>query len=291
MNHPTYIAKSYAKINLGLRVIQRLPNGYHEIETGFVFINWYDRLQVMKANETVFRCNIKDLSTGDDNLVMKALNAMRSFTGKNLNYHIQLSKLVPLGAGLGGGSSNAALMLKMIDHIERLNLTDDELSMIGGRLGADVPVFIHGKTAIGSGIGDRLEFVDIQPDMYIVTVYPGFQSSTAEAYRFCEPYQDEALNVREILLNESPTEWSTFLVNDLEPPVIEIHPFVGTLKDQMYDMGAVYASMSGSGSSVYGLFDQEFSAVECFEYLKNEGYQAELTNPDFRIDKGMYPKS
>jgi 4-diphosphocytidyl-2-C-methyl-D-erythritol kinase len=291
MTQTTYIAKSYAKINLGLRVIDRLPSGYHEIETGFVFINWYDRLQVSKAHETVFRCSNKNLATNDSNLVIRAINLMRNHTGKTLNYHVQLSKSIPLGAGLGGGSSNAALMLQMINHIENLDLSNAELSRLGVKLGADVPVFIHGQTAIGSGIGDKLEFVDIQPDMYIVTVYPGFESSTAEAYQFCQPYYDETLNVRNILLNDDPSQWNTFLVNDLEPPVVEIHPFVGSLKDQFYDMGALYASMSGSGSSVYGLFDQEFSAIESFEYLKQEGYQATLTNPGFAVDKGIYPKS
>jgi len=291
MTQPTYIAKSYAKINLGLRVIDRLPTGYHEIETGFVFINWYDRLQVSKTHETVFKCSNKNLATNDSNLVIRAINLMRNYTGKALNYHVQLSKSIPLGAGLGGGSSNAALMLQMINHIENLELTNAELSTLGVKLGADVPVFIHGRTAIGSGIGDKLEFVDIQPDMYIVTVYPGFESSTAEAYQFCQPYQDKTLTIRNILLNDDPSEWNTFLVNDLEPPVIEIYPFVGSLKDQFYDMGALYASMSGSGSSVYGLFDQEFSAIESFEYLKQEGYQATLTNPGFSVDKGIYPKS
>jgi len=287
----TLIAKSYAKINLGLRITERLPNGYHTIETGFVFINWYDRLQIKKAPETLFRCSNKSLDTGKSNLVLKALDLMRKVTGKKLNYHIELSKLLPLGAGLGGGSSNAALMLRMIDQIEELGMTEEEIAKISVVLGADVPVFVHGRTAFGSGIGDKLEFLDIQPDTYIVTVNPGFESSTAEAYRYCLPYQDNILNVKKIITEYSIDEWSTFLVNDLEPPVIEIHPFIGSLKDQFYDFGAIYSSMSGSGSSVYGLFEQEIAAVECFEYLKQEGYKASLTNPDFQIDKGIYQKS
>lgn len=150
---------------------------------------------------------------------------------------------------------------------------------------------MYGNTAIGSGIGDKLEFMDIQPDAYIVTVHPGFESSTAEAYRYCQPYHDETLNVKKILTEYPIDEWSTFLVNDLEPPVIEIHPFIGLLKDQFYDFGAIYASMSGSGSSVYGLFEQEIAAVESFEYLKMEGYKATLTSPKFEIDKGIYQKT
>lgn len=285
------IAKSYAKINLGLRVLERLPNGYHSIQTGFVFINWYDRLQIEKSRETLFRCSNRDLSTGDDNLVMRALRLMREITGENLNYRIELSKMLPLGAGLGGGSSNAALMLRIINELENLRLSDDELAGIGVRLGADVPVFIHGKPAIASGIGEKIEFYDIQPDSWIVTVFPGFESSTAEAYRYCEPYRDETLDVRKVLTGYPSDEWQTFLVNDLEPPVMEVHPFIGMLKDQFYDLGATYAAMSGSGSSVFGLFDQETAAIETFEYLEAQGYKTNLTNPDFSPDTGIYLKS
>jgi 4-diphosphocytidyl-2-C-methyl-D-erythritol kinase len=287
----THIAKSYAKINLGLRVTSRMPNGYHTIQTGFVFINWYDRLEVTKSHETLFRCSNKALGTGDDNLVMKAVRAMSAVAGRTLNYHIHLSKMIPLGAGLGGGSSNAALILRMINHIEQLGLSDAELAAIGVRLGADVPIFVHGKTALAEGIGDVLDFRDIQPDMYIVTVNPGFESSTAEAYRYCQPYEDDTLDVRKVLTTYPSEDWPTFLVNDLEPPVIEVHPFVGMLKDQFYDFGAVYAAMSGSGSSVFGLFDQEAAAIESYEYLQNEGYIVNLTNPNFVPDQRIMLKS
>jgi len=286
----TYIAKSYAKINLGLRVTSRLPNGYHTIQTGFVFINWYDRLEVSKSHETLFRCSNKQLSTGEDNLVMKAVKAMSKATGRKLNYHIHLSKMIPMAAGLGGGSSNAALMLRMINHIEQLGLSDEELAKIGVTLGADVPIFIYGKTATAQGIGDQLTFRDIQPDMHIVTINPAIDSSTAEAYQFCQPYEDETLDVDKILTTFPADEWTTFLVNDLEPPVIEIHPFIGMLKDQFYDFGAVYAAMSGSGSSVFGLFDQESAAIESFEYLQSEGYKVNLTNPKFAPDQRISQK-
>lgn len=287
----TFIAKSYAKINLGLRVTERLPNGYHNIQTGFVFINWYDRLEITPSHETLFRCSNKDLGTGENNLVMKALNKMRDFTGENLNYHIQLSKLLPLGAGLGGGSSNAALMLRMVNHIEKLGLSDEDLAKIGVTLGADVPIFVHSQPAVASGIGDIIKPHDIQPEEWIVTVYPGFESSTAEAYMYCTPYEDETLDVGKVLTKYPSDEWQTFLVNDLEPPVIEVHPFVGTLKDQFYDFGAIYSAMSGSGSSVFGLFNQEVAAIEAFEYIRGQGYSANLTNPNFKPDTSIYLKS
>jgi 4-diphosphocytidyl-2-C-methyl-D-erythritol kinase len=291
MNNDTLIAKSFAKLNLGLRVTERLPNGYHSLQTGFIFINWYDKLQVMRAKETLFRCSNKELSTGDGNLIMKAVKLMSREVGQPLNYHIQLSKMIPMGAGLGGGSSNAALMLRMINEIEKLCYSNEELAALGLELGADVPIFIHGETALAEGVGEKLTFTDIQPDMHIVTVYPGFESSTAEAYRYCHPYEDESLDVARVLTQYPIDDWSTFLVNDLEPPVIDIHPFVGLLKDQFYEMGAVYAAMSGSGSSVFGLFNHEFAAVEAFEYLKQEGYEANLTIPLFAPDNRIIRKS
>lgn len=276
------ISNSYAKINLGLRVLARRPDGYHDIRTGFVFINWYDRLQVEPAPETVFRCNKPDVPADDSNLVMRALNLLRKETGRNLNYRIQLSKNIPMGAGLGGGSGNAATFLRMVNEMEGLGYSLDQLAALGARLGADVPVFVMGRPAIGGGTGGDLEFVDIQPDAHIVTVFPNEFSSTAEAYAHCAPYEDESLDVRSVLLDLPMDDWSTFLVNDLEPPVIEVLPVVGLLKDQMTEMGAVYAAMSGSGSSVFGLFEQEFAAAEAFEYLRQEGYPASLTPPGFR---------
>jgi 4-diphosphocytidyl-2-C-methyl-D-erythritol kinase len=280
------VSNSYAKINLGLRVLARRPDGYHDIRTGFVFINWYDRLQVEPAAETVFRCNKPDVPADGSNLVLRALDLLRKETGRKLNYRIQLSKNIPMGAGLGGGSSNAAAMLRMVNEMAGLGYSRDQLAALGVRLGADVPVFVMGQPAIGGGTGGDLEFVDIQPDAHIVTVFPNVFSSTAEAYAHCMPYEDEALDVRSVLLDLPMDDWPTFLVNDLEPPVMAMLPVVGDLKDQMMELGATYAAMSGSGSSVFGLFEQEFAAAEAFEYLKQEGYPASLTSPGFRIFAG-----
>lgn len=284
------IAKSYAKLNLGLRVIRRRDDGYHDIQTGFVFINWYDKLEIAPAAETHFRCNRPDVPIDDTNLILKALKLLRTDSGKKLNVRIQLSKSIPMGAGLGGGSSNAALMLRMLNQLENLGYSDNDLAALGSRLGADVPVFIHGQTAIGNGIGDALIPADIQPDAWIVTVFPNQHSSTADAYRFCSPYEDESLDVGSTLREYPIDQWPTFLVNDLEPPVMEILPVIGDLKDQFYDLGASYAAMSGSGSSVFGIFEMEHLAFEAFEYLKQEGYAANLTLPNFVPDKLIHPR-
>jgi 4-diphosphocytidyl-2-C-methyl-D-erythritol kinase len=284
------LAKSYAKLNLGLRVLRRRDDGYHDIQTGFVFINWFDKLEIESAKETSFRCNKPDVPSDESNLILKALALLRKETGKKLNVRIQLSKSIPMGAGLGGGSSNAALTLRMLNQLENLGYSEAELAALGARLGADVPVFIHGQCAIGSGIGDALIPADIQPDAWIITVFPNEHSSTADAYRFCAPYEDEALDVIPILTQSPIDEWPTFLVNDLEPPVMEILPIVGDLKDNFYDSGAIFAAMSGSGSSVFGLFDMEHLAFDCFEYLKAQGYAVNLTLPNFAPDHRIHPR-
>ncbi len=278
------LTKSYAKINLGLQVVRRRPDGYHEIRTGFVFINWYDLLRIERAETTVLRCNREDVPVDESNLVLKALDRLRKATGKPLHYRIQLSKNIPMGAGLGGGSSNAAALLRLVNADAGLGLSVDELARIGAGLGADVPVFVHGRPALASGIGEVLAFDDgLQPDAHIVTVFPGTFSSTAEAYAGCEPADEPEFDPARVL-REPVEDWPIALRNDLEPPVMARIPLIGDLKDQLYDMGADYAAMSGSGSAVFGIFGSEHAAAEAFEYLRQEGYAGSLTAPGFKPD-------
>ncbi len=286
----TYIGHCYAKINLGLFIRERLPNGYHNIETGFVFLDLRDRMEIRTAGQTSIECNDPDVPTGKANLIVKAIRAFHQRFGTDGYYHIKLDKSIPAGAGLGGGSSNAALMLLMLNRIHNKEIPHKELCELGSALGADVPVFIRAQTAIGHGTGAELEFADIQPDYHIVTVWPGFQSSTAEAYGSCEPGGPPEEPLSEILTNYNPDEWTYLLRNDLEPGVITRYPQIGNLRDQMYDMGALYAAMSGSGSSVFGIFDQEITAYETYKYLLELDYRANLTPPRFKPDHGVYIK-
>src|SRR5690606_10877493 len=150
----------------------------------------------------------------------------------------------------------------MLNKIANLGLSHSDLMELGGRLGADIPVFIAGETGIGRGTGGEIEALDIQPDAWIVTAYPNEPSSTAEAYQFSEANPNPEFALKDILLNEEPDEWSYLLMNDLEATVFPYLHLSGNMKDQFYEFGAVYAAMSGSGSSVFGIFQQDLVAID-----------------------------
>ena len=285
-----WIANSYAKINLGLQVLERLPTGYHRIETGFCFLEWKDRFEVRKAQETKLELTDARIPAGPRNLILQAVEVLERYVGLRNGYHIRVEKNIPAGAGLGGGSSNAALILRMLNKIEELGLSDDDLIDLSRELGADIAFFIKGETGIGKGIGQEIEAADIQPGLWIVTCFPGEESSTAEAYKYCEPNPQPDFSIRQVLTGEEPEEWQYMLFNDLEPAVFPRLNVVGNLKDQFYEFGAVYASMTGSGSAVYGLFEQDFVAINAYEGLLNLGLATNITRPDFVPDYGIYRK-
>lgn len=291
-NNDIYTTSSYAKINLGLHVLKKLPNGYHEIETGFCFIDWADTLDVIPHRlKDTMKCNDESIPVDDSNLVMKAVNHFRKYVAVKENFNITLNKKIPAGAGLGGGSSNAASMMRTINKISGVGLSDEEMAQLSSGLGADVPLFLKGKTGIASGIGTDIEYINIQPDLWILTVFPGVFSSTPEAYELCIPREEREFNLKKILTEEEPDEWRFVLENDLELPVIYKHKLVGDMKDHLYELGALYSSMSGSGSAVFGLFEQEFVAVDAYKSLIDLNFNVNLTPPLFSPDWRIYRKS
>lgn len=290
MSKETWIAESYAKINLGLHVLERLPTGYHAIETGFCFLEWRDRFEMRQAPEMKLELSDEDIPTDGSNLINKAIEALNRYVGLKHNYLIRVDKRIPTGAGLGGGSSNAALTLRMLNKIEGMGLSDDELIDLSRDLGADVPFFIKGKTGIGRGIGHEVEELDIQPDHWIVACYPNEQSSTAEAYRYCRPDPDPDFDLKKTLTEAEVDEWQYMLFNDLEQAVFPRVHVSGNLKDQMYEFGALYASMTGSGSAVYGIFEQDFVATNAYKGFLELDLPCSLSRPGFEPDYGIYRK-
>lgn len=286
----TWIADAYAKINLGLHVLERLPTGYHRIETGFCFLGWRDHFEVRKADEMSIEMSDNTIPDGEQNLVQRAVDVLNRYVGLKENYRIKVEKRIPVGAGLGGGSSDAALTLRMLNKIGKLGLSDDELIDLGRDLGADVPFFIKGRPGIGTGVGHEIEPLDIQPDLWILTCFPEIASSTAEAYEHCVPDPDPDFSMRRVLTEEDPDEWRYILFNDLEQAVFPRHHVVGNLKDQFYEFGATYASMTGSGSAVFGLFEQDFVATNAYQGIKELGFPANITKPGFQPDYGIYKK-
>lgn len=286
-----WIADSYAKINLGLHVLERLPTGYHSIESGFCFLEWRDHFEVKQAPETKVEMSDENIPTDEGNLINKAVAALDRYVGLKHHYLFRVDKRIPVGAGLGGGSSNAALTLRMLNKIEELGLSEDELIDLSRNLGADVPFFIKGKTGIARGIGHEIEEVDIQPDHWIVTCFPNESSRTEEAYEYCVPNAEPDFDLRETLTETEIDEWRYTLVNDLEQAVFPRIHVVGNLKDQMYEFGAVYASMTGSGSAVYGIFEQDFVATNAYQGFLELGFPCNLTRPGFEPDYGIYLKA
>lgn len=286
----TWIANAYAKINLGLQVLERLPTGYHRIETGFCFIEWNDRFSVRRHPQMALRFTDTELPTDERNLVVRAVAALQTYVGLEYNYRIEVDKKIPVGAGLGGGSSNAAVILRMLNKIEDLGLTDSELIDLSRDLGADVPFFIKGEAGIGTGIGADIQPADIQPNAWIVTVFPNFSSSTASAYSHCVPNPEPDFSIRHVLEDYEMDEWRFMLTNDLEPSVMQQHELIGNIKDQLYEFGAEYASMTGSGSSVFGIFEQDFVAMNAYDAFLGLGFPSNLTRPGFKPDYGIYRK-
>lgn len=285
-----WIADSYAKINLGLHVLDRLPTGYHTIETGFCFLEWRDHFEVREAPEMKLELSDEDIPTDDGNLINQAIAALDRYVGLKHNYLIRVDKRIPAGAGLGGGSSNAALTLRMLNKIEQMGLTEDELIDLSRDLGADIPFFIKGKTGIARGIGHDIEPLDIQPNFWIITCFPDEQSSTAEAYEYCEPNPEPDFDLKKILTETEIDEWRYMLSNDLEQAVFPRIHVAGNLKDQMYEFGALYASMTGSGSAVYGIFEQDFVATNAYQGFLELDLPSNLTRPGFTPDYGIYRK-
>lgn len=285
-----WIAESFAKINLGLYVLERLPTGYHRIETGIAFIEWSDRFEVERSPEFALSMSDNSIPTDESNLITKAYRAFEQYIGLKNHYSFNITKNIPAGAGLGGGSSNAALTFRMLNKMEGVGLPNDEIVDLCRGLGMDIPLFVHGKPGMATGLGQDIEPLNIQPDAWIVTVYPGFESSTKEAYQNCIPNNEPDFSIKGVLLEEPIEEWQALLRNDLEESVIPRYEMIGNIKDQLLDFGAEYAAMSGSGSGVFGVFDQDFVAINAYESFHKIGISANLTRPGFTPDYGIYVK-
>lgn len=283
-----WISNSYGKINLGLHVLEKLSTGYHRIETGFCFIEWSDRFEVKPADGYRLEMSDSSIPVDESNLITRAYQTFNKYVGVKNHYHFSVTKNIPAGAGLGGGSSNAALTLRILNKLEKAGLSTEDLIDLSRDIGADVPFFIKGKPGIGTGLGQEIEPCDIQPNGWILCIYPGFESSTPEAYQNCIPNPEPDFSIKKILLEEEMDEWQYLLQNDLEPPVIARNEMIGNIKDQLYEFGAAYSAMSGSGSTIFGIFEQDFVAINAYESFQKLGFPTNLTRPDFEPDQGIY---
>lgn len=244
-----------AKINLGLNVVGKRVDGYHNIETVFYPIPLRDALEVVEAGSFSFsQTGIPIDAPVEKNLAVKALRLLASrYPLPPLEVH--LHKAIPFGAGLGGGSSDAACMLKLLNDFGKLNIPTEELEEMASAIGADCPFFIRNTPVFATGTGNIFESISISlKGYYICLVKPNIEVSTPEAYAMVTP-KKPAVSLKEIIAMPVPL-WKEYMVNDFEESVFSKYPEIGHIKDSLYQAGAVYASMSGSGSSVFGLFEQ-----------------------------------
>jgi 4-diphosphocytidyl-2-C-methyl-D-erythritol kinase len=242
-----------AKINIGLTIVEKRSDGYHNLETVFFPIGWKDALEVIPSEvSSLTLSGIPIQGDVNKNLVMKALQLLKAdFSIGELAVYLQ--KNIPFGAGLGGGSADGACMLRLLNDYFKLHLSDDQLAAYAVRLGADCPFFIYNKPMFASGIGDRLEPVELSlRDYFIVVVKPDVAVSTADAYSMVVPRRPQQ-SLKELI--QQPVErWRETIGNDFETAVFAKYPAIAHLKAELYAQGALYASMSGSGSAVYGIF-------------------------------------
>jgi 4-diphosphocytidyl-2-C-methyl-D-erythritol kinase len=253
------------KINLGLNVLEKRPDGYHNIETVFYPVGLSDVLEIIIATDGNFEFNQTGLSIDagrEENLCVKAYKLLAGdFTLPAVKIH--LHKIIPIGAGLGGGSSDGAFTIKLLNKLFSLDLTDTEMEKYASGLGSDCAFFICNKPALAFGKGDQMEPVRIDLMSYtILIVIPPIQVSTAEAYSGVLPSGQGNLLKDKIL--QPVHQWKEQVKNDFEFTVFLKHPRIKQIKQQMYDLGAVYASMSGSGSAVYGLFERRKIPLDAF---------------------------
>jgi 4-diphosphocytidyl-2-C-methyl-D-erythritol kinase len=287
--------RTYAKINLGLRILGQRPDGYHDIETVFHRVHPFDDLTLEHSSTIEMKSNLPYLPTDERNLCIRAAQILRTQAGVKDGVKISLQKNIPVGAGLGGGSSDAATTLVGLKQFWNLNVSLKELHAIAMQIGSDVPYFLSAGSAYATGRGEILEYFDLKLPYWIVVAYPDVHVSTAWAYQAIHDptlkhkpdfgLEACATPLKEIVHEhlKSPEQLNRLLHNDFEPVVLHKYESIAFTKVSMYAAGAVFAQMSGSGSALYGLFADEATATTAMKKL-GERCKVFLTPSNFSSD-------
>lgn len=263
------LTRPIAKINLGLNVVEKRPDGYHNLETVFYPVQIEDALEVYPMSPefpSEYDCDLKVTNItidGDEqrNLVVRAYNLLKADFPTLPRIHVHLYKGIPTQAGMGGGSSDCGFMITLLNQMFNLGLTDQQMIDYAARLGADCAFFILNRPCYAEGIGEKLQPIDLDlKGWYLSLVRPDIPVSTREAFALIKPHHPE-VNCREVV--KQPVEsWRGALVNDFEGSVFAVHPELGAVKDRLYELGATYAAMSGSGSTLFALSRQPLNLDE-----------------------------
>lgn len=250
----------HCKINLGLSIVAKRPDGYHELETIFYPIALKDILEIIPAkNKELTQFSHSGLNIPGDsknNLCLKAYNLLKNDFPTLPEIQMHLHKIIPMGAGLGGGSSDGTTALMILNSLFKLNLSHDQLMVYAEKLGSDCPYFLFNSPCHATGKGELLSPILLDLSNYrFVLLHPGIHIATPWAFQQITPYKKDRSIID--IIQEPIQNWKHMLVNDFEAAVIQSHPIIGALKNDLYEQGAIYASMSGSGSSIFGIFEKD----------------------------------
>jgi 4-diphosphocytidyl-2-C-methyl-D-erythritol kinase len=286
--HPLSV-KAFAKINLGLLITGKRQDGYHTLETIFAPINWYDTIEFSDSDTISMSCSNIDLPVDDNNLCIKAARSLQHFASLRKGVAMKLQKQVPFGAGLGGGSSDAATVLRVLNKLWQVNASPTELHALAVKLGADVPYFLAMKgLAYARGIGDELDDLGLTLPYYIVTVFPEEHIATVWAYKNFYPRFERMIPDLKKLVTalciSGKKEGLPAFENDFEPAVFDHFPAVRQIKSALLEAGSIFASLSGSGSAVFALFEREDEALAAMKRLPVTCRKS-LTPPGFSMEQ------
>jgi len=260
------IVYPHAKINIGLHIIGKRSDGFHEIETVLYPIGLCDILEIKPSQQPqFFLYGLAVEGAWQDNLCMKAYNLLQA------DYHLppvqlHLHKQIPVGAGMGGGSSDGAHTLRLLNDYFSLGIKDFKLEKYAARLGSDCPAMLFKRPMLAKGRGERLSPVHVDlTGFFILVCKPSFSISTAEAYAHVCPQKHKKVLLE--LLSQPVQEWKECVVNDFEPVLFSKYPVLQEYKNKLYDFGALYASLTGSGSALYGIFESKDHYVRAHAYF------------------------
>ena len=264
-----------AKVNLYLRVVGKRRDGYHLIDSLMVPVSLYDEIEITTSRTTksvlTVTCDDPIVPVGKKNLAYKAAALVLDRASVSERVHIHIRKKIPVGGGLGGGSSDAASTMLGLNQLLDLGVTKRSMLELATQLGADVPFFVHGHPAIVRGIGERLKLLTSVPKLWIIILYPGFPVSTRWAYQSLKFKLTKVIRNTKLNLHlDNCGELAPLLVNDLEGVTIRRYPRIAHLKQRLLQEGAIGALMSGSGSSVFGIFAAEKRAKKAFGCMQQE---------------------
>ncbi len=265
--------KAYGKLNLGLNVLRKREDGYHDLRMIMVPVDLFDTVEIVESNQLTIQSNKYYLPNDDKNTVYKAVKVMHQRYDTPTNFQIKLVKNIPTQAGMAGGSADAACVINMLNDMYSLNLTQDELIEVGLKIGADVPFCLFNKPALVTGIGEKLEFLNIDTNFHLFLVKPSFGVSTKKLFENLEIKEASVLEFEELLDGLQTGNYDKIqrnIINDLQPQAINEHPEIQKIIDELVHFGFDNACMTGAGSVVFGITQDENltrKAVEQF-YLK-----------------------